>query len=680
MDYMDMEIERLTGNGGGGTFPTCGFRLLLGDLGDKDLSHRIDVTAGEMAERRSVELDGGAFEVEWSRHPLLGDDFRARAVFTPLAEGGWRYEFGYSGNSSALSVERVGFPDIVVPRTDATRILAPVSQGLLLRPDWASMADGAQVGTWDWPAICASCFAAIGPDGDSWYIDQRGDARRHATYFVAYRDGPSTLRMVAWYEMAVTAESSRAFKLPFDGVIRHFRGGWFEAAAIYRDWVRTQDFWKRAAARPRGRLADIAMWFWNRGASDKVIAPVERFMEDAGVPAALDWYWWHKIPYDTEFPDFWPPREPEAAFRAGVTRCREKGIYVQPYVNGMTWDCDAPTWDEGGREGRVVKRDGETLAVMFNCFARHRLAWMCAEADAHHDRLGAVIHKLAGCGFNAVYMDMINNAAYGGCWNPGHRHAPGGGTLMVDGYRDFVSRVRAANPGIQLSSEDGNEAFLEYFDSAISLFSCYERLTGRGRPDYEHVPLFNAVFHPCVTTFGTFATVHGIPAWDETWPTERKWKHEEPWEKLFPDQFAVEVARGAIWGVQPCVHNFLLENARDPRFAEDYAFMVATARFWHANRPWLFLGEMQSPGRLDTATRKVSFMVRSTYSKEGDYRVVTDEALPAVLHSVWTSPDGRLAAVLANWTREPQSWRLETCGATAEGVIPPRSWHRADLA
>ena len=659
------------------SLPPCGFRLLLGDPRDTDTSHRVEVTADEMSSCRRAEA-GGETSIVWSGHPLLGPDFRATAVLTPLPEGGWRYAFRYEGNASALAVERVAFPELVLPRTDRTRVLLPQAQGQLLRPDWPALADG-DVAAWA-PPLPFHFIAALEDDDTGWYLDQRGEARRHSTVFKVLRGDVGHLRLLAWYKLAVTPESTRAFELPFDGVFRSFRGGWFAAARLYRDWVRTQPFWQKAATRPRGRLADIALWFWNRGASGKVIPPVERFMEDAGVPAALDWYWWHRIPYDTEFPDFWPPREPEESFRAGVARCREKGIYVQPYVNGMTWDKDGASWKEGGEEGRLVNRDGTDLAVMFNVFTRHRLAWMCAEAPRFQERQRRTIRTLAGCGFDGVYMDMINNAAWGSCWNPAHRHAPGGGTLIVDGYRAFVEAVRADNHGLRLASEDGNEAFLETFDAAISLYGSYERLTGSVPPRCEFVPAFNAVFHSCFTTFGSFATIDGIPAWDETWPADRKWTHEEPWERLFPDQFAVELARGASWGVQPCVHNFRLEQSRDPRFAEDYAFMVATARFWHANRPWLLYGEMEAPGRLDVSARRVSFMVRSTYSKQGDYRVVDHDGLPAIFHSVWTAPDGRKAATLVNWTRELQPYRLELDAHPAlSGTLPARSWARLDL-
>ena len=58
----------------------------------------------------------------------------------------------------------------------------------------------------------------------------------------------------------------------------------------------------------------------------------------------------------------------------------------------------------------------------------------------------------------------------------------------------------------------------------------------------------------------------------------------------------------------------------------------------------------------------------------GEGRAVRRPATPAVLHSVWRAPDGRLAATLCNWTREPQPFALSTPDLTASGTVPARSW------
>ena len=93
-------------------------------------------------------------------------------------------------------------------------------------------------------------------------------------------------------------------------------------------------------------MRDIAMWAWNRGLIKDVVPTIEKLQQDAGVPMALDWYWWHNNPYDTDYPNFWPPREGVEAFRAAVKRLRDQGIFSQVYVNGLTWDLDGVDFDQ----------------------------------------------------------------------------------------------------------------------------------------------------------------------------------------------------------------------------------------------------------------------------------------------------------------------------------------------
>ena len=193
-------------------------------------------------------------------------------------------------------------------------------------------------------------------------------------------------------------------------------------------------------------------------------------------------------------------------------------------------------------------------------------------------------------------------------------------------------------------------------------------------PGTEYVPCFNAIYHPCITTYGSFALIDGIPAFDEKWPSGERWTEEKDWHRLFPHQFAVELARGVTWGIQPCVHNFQLSHVTNPALAEEYRFMIDTARFWHANRTWLLEGEMCSPGTLTCERIKVDFMRRSTYALKGEYAVCSEPALPMVFHSVWKAPDGKVAAVLVNWTRNPRKWKLDAPDISGEGVLPPRSW------
>ena len=645
-----------------------GFALRLSTFGS---SNRVEKTARpESMATRTVQVDGARTTVTWKGHPVFGADFAVTATLDRQADGSWRYAFAWRDNVCTLPTLDIQFPVLTVPRTDATQLFVPDHNGMIVSPDWQKAKKGAKQA---WNRPFGVHFAAALTPGQSWYVDQRDDARLEAAFFEV-RNGmtPGTVRLAAGCNVPAVAAASG--ELPFTGVIARLeKPSWWEATMRYAAWARQQPYFAAAKARDLSRLRDIGFWFWNRGAADKVISPVERFQKDSGVPCALDWYWWHDIPYDSYFPNFWPPREGEKAFREAIARCAKAGIFLQVYTNGATWDMDDESWQDGGRQGVVIRADGRVYAHAFNRFNQHRLSWMCSTNTRFQDRLCAVYRKLREAGLPGIYMDMIGCSSYEPCYAPDHRHMPGAGRYLTEGYRAFARRVKLENPGVFLSTEEPNETHLETFDSVISLQTNGERFK---HSDDRHVfvPAHHAVYHGAQALFGSFAMVHGVPAFDEKWPKEGKWKVEKDWKALFPDQFAVEVARGVIWGMQPMVHNFLPGNADDPRYAEDYKLMLETARFYFENRDLLFDGEMRDPGTLTCAAGTCDFLSRSTYAREGEYRVTRRTNLESVLHSVWRSPSGRTAAVLFNWTRQAQKYRLETPDLTEAGEMPPRSW------
>ena len=615
----------------------------------------------------------------WRGHPLLGDGFAVTATWTN-STAGTEWNIAYEGNETEWFVEEVSFPEWTVPRTDGTKLFLPKVCGIVLAPYWPKRTAG-QVVAQQGPGFGAPhLIAAMGEDGRSFYLDQRGDARHYSTRFeIAQGSSPSTCILKSVCQLPLTEESRRAFRVPYPSVSAEFRGGWFEAAAIYRDWVRGQTWYRKAAARDFSKLRDVSLWMWNRGKSDVTVPPVLKFMEDTGLKAALDWYWWHGIPYDTYYPNFWPPREPIASFKEGVERIHAAGGYVQPYTNGMLWDCDDPQWAEGGMDCAIILHNGKPKTQTFNPYTKQQQAWMCGEAPRFQDRMRSLARTIRSTGMDGVYMDMIGLAAYGRCYNPRHRHPRGGGRHMVDGYRAFVEKVRGDNPGMYLSTEEQGEAYLDLFESFIFVHSSAERMGIGTLPSYELVPAFQAVYHGAVCIFGSFATVDIMPAWDEMWGKSPFGTEMSELEKKYPDQFAVEFARGVVWGQQPTVHKFLLEHATSPRFAADYEFIKDTARFYHDNSDLLFDGEMRAPGRLDCSTQRVAFAGISSYTKPDQVKEIVQTALPTVFHSVWRAKNGRTAAVLVNWTKDEQPYVLECEGIKSSGSLAPLSWKLEDL-
>ena len=656
-----------------------GFSLELGER--TGAGRMMRVSAADMASL-SVSTSGTVVTAEWRGHPSRGLDFAVTARLTLLPRGGFEYgDFSYSGGAGPLYVRSISFPEIEVPRTDRTAIFRPLYVGEVFSPDWSAAKPGALVSR-SGPAFLAyRCVAALDEGGMSHFLDQRGDARRHPAS-MEFRQGtaPNSLVMCNVYVPPVTDALRAAGRFPFPGVYAPYRGGWYEAAKMHRGWLETQPWFRAAAARDFSKLRGIALWMWSRGGVAVSEPPVHWFMKATGLKVALDWYWWHNVPYDTCYPFYWPPRDGEAEFRAAVRRMKDAGAFVQVYTNGMLWDMDDARWTEGGGECAIVGADGKVRATMFNPFTKQRQAWMCGEAPTFQRMMRDLERTLASTGLDGVYMDMISCAACEPCFNPAHRHAPGGGTSLTDGYRAYVNAVRGDNPWLLLSSEATSEDYLDLFESMIVLYSSWERLGLGSLPRHEPVPAVSVVYRGAAVLYGSFATPGGVPGWDPLWGECEDAADVESIVAGYPDQFAVEFARGVVWGIQPMVHNFLMKDLENPRIAADVRFMQDTARFYFDNRDFLFDGELLKPARLECATRRVDFLMTGSYTRPHKSGACAQDALPAVFHSEWRAADGRRAAVLVNWTRDAQRYSLDWDGLHRAGLVAPRSWLLVDLA
>ena len=649
-----------------------GFAIELFDGG----TGTVAVSSREFGEPNAACANGRT-RLVWKGHPRLGADFTATAEGTK--EGGaTEWTFSCTGNASGLPLGRIAFPVVDVPcASDGHLLYSPDAGGGTMgwkrRIVWKDVSPG--------KGVCSTLspgfrFVAVlnGESQDSFYLDVRDPASNSGRFEV--KKGPAGTARLSWvHDMPMTPENAAGCRLPYAATVRAYRGDWFEAASYYREWAKTTPRYAAARARDQSRLRDIGLWMWNRGLAETVIPPVERFQHDTGLKVALDWYWWFKEMPGTFYPDYWPPREGAAKFKADVQRLKAMGTFTQVYLNGMTWDEDVPSWRDGGLGSVAMRHDGTYFSCAYNRFnPNHRLANLCGDAPKFHARIREQIAHLVDCGFDSIYLDMIGCNAYGPCFNPAHRHVPGGGTHMTDDFRAYLKGVKAAFPGVLLSTEDCGEAYVDVFDSNISTHSSYERHGWIGTaPDMEFVPVFQAVYHGCAAVFGNYAIVDNVPYWDPRWPMKAWWTgHEEHLRRDYPDQFAVEFSRGPVWGLQPSVHNFWIHHATNAAFAAEYRFIRETAKFYHDNREFLFDGEMRHPGRLECARRRVAFAKVSVFDEK-----VTSHAsvLPTVFHNIWRAPDGHVAAVLVNWSRDPQPWKLESPEISGAGVLSPRSWH-----
>ena len=94
---------------------------------------------------------------------------------------------------------------------------------------------------------------------------------------------------------------------------RLLRGDWFDAALIYKDWARREArWWPRLGREGRSDTPEwmrgLSAWAQSCGAPDDCVANVKRFREFLGVPVGFHWYNWHQIPFDNDYPHYFPAK------------------------------------------------------------------------------------------------------------------------------------------------------------------------------------------------------------------------------------------------------------------------------------------------------------------------------------------------------------------------------------
>ena len=657
-----------------------GFRLHLGTL----KAAGQDVSSADMASL-AVSTNDAVVTAAWKGHPLFGDDFTVTATFTRQGEG-WDYAFAWTNlNSGTSVVERVSFPDLVVPRTQQSGIVYSRNHGMgmVQRPDWDKRVN-------DRPFVDTGMrefqFTALVDERiGGWYVDARDPLARFKTSYAANCPATQTprARLGITSHQPAARPGTTAGKLPWRGHIASFRGGWWQAAQIYRPWALRQPWVQAARARQARpdfqKLRNICFWAWNRGGCDQVAKPLIKFAADAGLPCALHWDWWHRYPKDVGYPTYWPPYEGAEKFTRTIADLKKAGCYTMVYVNGMSRDRDDASWDAAAESECQVAHDGLIHGTHWNRHVSevHRLVTVCGEGPSFQRAIGDVVAQLRTAGLDAVYLDQISCAAAKPCWNAKHAHPMGDTAGPLLGYHRYLSRLRVQNPKMHFGSEEVSEAFLQDCDLFISLFgTSYERCGLGTLPEFEAVPVWNALYHGLCATFGTYLLIDGIPPWDDArWPAENKWtpEQERDWTALFPDQFAVEFARTVAWGNQPSVHAMSLEHTTSPKFATEYRFMIAAAQFYREHRKFLFDGELLDPGTLTCARKRVAFQRRGIYHLAGKYDVSVQPALPTIFHNVWRAPDGQTAAILVNWSRMEQPYVLDCPSGRTAGKLAPLS-------
>ena len=253
------------------------------------------------------------------------------------------------------------------------------------------------------------------------------------------------------------------------------------------------------SAKMRG-TDQVAVCFFGEGA----LGQGRKFEQFMGLPTAFHWYNWHKIPFDNDYPHYFPARD---GFKETVAELQKAGgnncVFVMPYINGRLWD----TRDKGAADFQFTKlarpaatkdEDGRVYTEMYSSKeadgSRVKLAAMCPATALWRDRVRQIVLRLMkDNGTKAVYIDQIAAAGPRLCFDKSHGHPLGGGGWWVKAYGKMLAELRKAMPaGHVLTTECNAEPYLKWFDGYLTWHWQYD----------GQVPAFGAVYGGAIQMFG----------------------------------------------------------------------------------------------------------------------------------------------------------------------------------
>ncbi len=315
-----------------------------------------------------------------------------------------------------------------------------------------------------------------------------------------------TFTVKAFQPLSAIKSANNSQKLCGSLVIIPFSGNWYDAALLYRDFVENEAGYT-SAYDENGRkftpdwAKNICHWFNTRVVDDKPFA--DEIIERAkwlNVPTAVHLYYWHEIPFDNDYPHYFPIK---SCVPAELKKLHDAGIKVMPYINGRLWDTRdkedqdwqftavAKPWCTKDYQGEPIT---ETYSSKEKDGSKVVLSVMCPSTTLWQDKVCEIVDKIFDIGFDGVYIDQIAAAEAKPCTDSTHQHPAGGGEWWCYAYNTLLERLKRHIPEDRiLTTECNADPFMRYLDGYLSWLWVKQ----------NQVPAFPAIFNDKVISFGT---------------------------------------------------------------------------------------------------------------------------------------------------------------------------------
>ena len=482
------------------------FTLTLRHVPSKE-EVRLSADAAWESVEAAAHQPSSDLEIRWQKPKdgrLAGVRVVARASPDTSASA-IRWRLSVENDNDQWSVLRVVFPQLGVAQPgDDARVFFPRGPGEVQRGLWqrAFRYHGLYPNGW----MAMQFLAAYDPGRKTGlYVATHDPAG--STKDIAVETRPHDRAVVFTFDHPVPDMGKAGNKFTLNGaaIWQLLRGDWFDAAVIYRNWVRKEARWyPDLTAEGRGDtplwMRELPVWALGGGAPGACVPAVKKFAKLMDVPTGFHWYNWHKIPFDNDYPHYFPVKD---GFAEGVRELQAAGVYVMPYINGRLWD----TRDKGAKDSEFTRlalpaatkdEEGQPYTESYSSKeadgSRVKLGVMCPTTRLWQDRVGGIVGRLFGeYGLNGVYIDQIAAASPKLCFDSSHGHPLGGGHWWTEGYWQMLDEIRKKKPKDRmLTSECNAEPYIRFFDGYLTWHWQYD----------GQVPAFPAVYGGAIQMFG----------------------------------------------------------------------------------------------------------------------------------------------------------------------------------
>lgn len=333
------------------------FRLYL--LDEQNKRFCLDGTGAEF----SVNRENGKIVLNYAK--IGGRELSVQVIVRYDKTALTRWRFSLKNGESCL-IYKVDFPEVIVPNdlgsgAEGAKLFWPITEGVVIddveiREHCGLRYNGSDFPATGWegryPGACQMQFMAYYRANSGLYLAAH-DAECNVKK-IDFRKQEGGLRLEFGYYLGTDDTSD--FESNYDMVLGVFRGDWYDAAEIYRQWLETTDIIRIPKLKEETDLPD----WWEKspivvvypvrgeGADSKEITTseyypytkateyIKRLHEEFDAPMMpLLCHWEGTAPWAP--PYVWPPYGDKDNFNEYVAQLHRNGDYIGIYCSGIAW-------------------------------------------------------------------------------------------------------------------------------------------------------------------------------------------------------------------------------------------------------------------------------------------------------------------------------------------------------